>query len=670
MGVHVTIEELSAFELGDMTARYLIDADTGAVGLQLLPTSLDTRVAKTDPSRCRLDRSCTSPWSATRMRRASPKAERCGAHPRTTGSGSTPSGCRRGRRRAHDHHHVDGGQRLPDRASAGLHPGMAHLEVGSTIVNDSAAQLQLELVTSFSPSCAIVEWFGTVQRAVRSARHDAGTRLVSLCGVGRRSFRGLLGAQLAWAGSWQLEISRQHDDVCLSGGLADREFGHWMHTLQPGEELTTPDAIVSCVHGSLDDLCDRLTASHQPALDRQPVVEQDLPVIFNEWCTTWGKPHHDQMIKIADRLAGENIGYLVIDAGWYHSGAAGSDWSNAHGDWTPSPTSFPSGLKATTAAIRERGLIPGLWFEMETVGSTSTAFSLTDRLLQRDGIPITVGTGRFWDLTDERAVDHLSRHVIDLLQECGFGYLKVDYNETIGIGSDHPDDGLGEGLRRQVLASYAFFDRIRARLPQLVIENCSSGGHRLEPSMLQRTAMSSFSDAHELMEIPVIAANLHRLMLPRQSQIWAVLHAADSPQRIVYSLAATFLGRMCLSGDVLDLDEDQWALTRDVCRRAGQATGSAWGTGARRIPAEARSPPWPSTTLPAWSASDRDWPCWPAGRRQASRSRLRRQPRPAHRARGTASGGTSHTVRSRRSPAGERSTAPPAIRAPRPSPPG
>ena len=31
------------------------------------------------------------------------------------------------------------------------------------------------------------------------------------------------GAQHAWAGSWQMEIFRQHDDVCLSGGLADRE---------------------------------------------------------------------------------------------------------------------------------------------------------------------------------------------------------------------------------------------------------------------------------------------------------------------------------------------------------------------------------------------------------------------------------------------------------------
>ena len=231
----------------------------------------------------------------------------------------------------------------------------------------------------------------------------------------------------------------------------------------------------------------------------------------------------------------------------------------------PSPTLFPLGLEATAAAIRQRGLIPGLWFEMETVGSQSSAFSLVDHLLRRDGQPVTVRERRFWDLNDPWAVDHLTARVIDVLERGGFGYLKVDYNETLGLGSEHPD-GLGEGLRRQVLGSYRFFETIRARLPDLVIENCASGGHRLEPSMLARTAMSSFSDAHELVEIPIIAANLHRLLLPRQSQIWAVLHRADSMQRLAYSLAATFLGRMCLSGEIAELDAAQWELVRAAQR--------------------------------------------------------------------------------------------------------
>jgi alpha-galactosidase len=128
-------------------------------------------------------------------------------------------------------------------------------------------------------------------------------------------------------------------------------------------------------------------------------------------------------------------------------------------------------------------------------------------------------------------------------------------------------------LRKQVLGVYRFFDRIRRELPELVIENCSSGGHRLEPSMLARTAMSSFSDAHELPEIPIIAANLHALMLPRQSQIWAVLHANDSQRRLQYSLAATFLGRMCLSGDIDGLSDQQWLFAQSAMRLYRQAAG-------------------------------------------------------------------------------------------------
>ena len=367
------------------------------------------------------------------------------------------------------------------------------------------------------------------------------------------------GAQLAWAGSWQMEIFRQNDDLAISGGLADREFGHWMKTIAPGETFSAPPAFVSCVKGTLDDLCDRLTKLQHRAADQHPAVEKDMPIVFNEWCTTWGDPSHENLRTIADRLQGTAVRYLVIDAGWYKRDD--SDWSSGHGDWIPSTTLFPNGIAATAAAIRERGLIPGLWFEMETVGSQSTAFSLVDHLLQRDGLPVTCRERRFWNLNDPEAVDYLTRRVIDLLEQGGFGYLKVDYNETAGMGFDDPDS-LGEGLRKQIEGQYRFFDKIRERLPDLVIENCSSGGHRLEPSMLACSAMSSFSDAHEIPEIPIVAANLHRLILPRQSQIWAVLRPKDTPQRLRYSLAATFLGRMCLSGEVEKLDALQWSVVQ------------------------------------------------------------------------------------------------------------
>ena len=365
----------------------------------------------------------------------------------------------------------------------------------------------------------------------------------------------LWGAQLAWSGSWQMELYRKDNQLCISGGLADRELGHWTKTIAPGESFATPPAYLACVRGNLDDLCQALTSFQAAAVNTQPKVEQDLPIVFNEWCTTWGNPNHDKLLALAKRLHGTDVKYLVVDAGWYEG----------HGDWEVNAGRFPHGLKATADAIRDLGLIPGLWFEMENCIKGSKAYARTDWHLKRDGHPISLYQRRFWDMRQPEVIEYLALRVIGLLRDNGIGYLKVDYNETLGIGCDGAES-LGEGLRQQVEASYGFFQRIRRELPELVIENCASGGHRLEPSMLGVTAMSSFSDAHESPEIPIIAANLHRVMLPRQSQIWAVLRNGDDQRRLVYSLAATFLGRMCLSGDIADLRPEQWQVCLDAQR--------------------------------------------------------------------------------------------------------
>ena len=369
------------------------------------------------------------------------------------------------------------------------------------------------------------------------------------------------GAQLAWAGSWQMEAYRKDDTLCLSGGLADREFGHWMKDIAPGERFNTPVAYASTSAGDLDDLCDRLTSLQAPAVERAPASEQSLPVVCNEWCTSWGDPHHTEMVSMADKLRGTSVKYLVIDAGWY-KGDTGV-WAKAQGDWNPNPHLFPEGMKATTDAIRQRGLIPGIWFEFEVSGVQSPTFQLTEHQLKRDGLPVTASDRHFWDFRDPWVEDYLARKVIAFLKENGFGYIKVDYNETIGIGVDGAES-LGEGLRQHIAGMQRFFARLRAEIPDLVIENCASGGNRLEPSMMGLVSMASFSDVHEGAEIPIVAANLQRLILPRQSQIWAVLHQSDSMQRLAYSLAAGFLGRLCLSGEIEALDAERWALVEEA----------------------------------------------------------------------------------------------------------
>jgi alpha-galactosidase len=367
------------------------------------------------------------------------------------------------------------------------------------------------------------------------------------------------GAQLAWGGSWQMEATRRDDWLCLSGGLADRERGHWVKRIGPGERFDAPEAVLACVSGSLDDLCHALTQAQQRALHDLPEVEQSLPIAFNDWCTAWGKATHASTRRVLDSLQGLPVTYVTLDAGWFNGTSL--DLNAVHGDWEASAERFPSGLKATAGMIREAGFVPGIWFEPETCGTRSALFQNTAHLLHRDGVPLTSSGRRFLDLNDPWSRDYLQARVIDALRDGGFGYLKIDYNENLGLGVDHPDS-LGEGLRRTVMGWYDFLASLKAQLPDLVVENCSSGGHRLEPSLMARCAMASFSDAHETTNIPILAAQLQRLILPRQSQIWAVLHADDSDERLIYSLSATFLGRMCISGEIFELSDSQMNLLR------------------------------------------------------------------------------------------------------------
>ncbi|MCR5322045.1 MAG: alpha-galactosidase [Lachnospiraceae bacterium] len=386
--------------------------------------------------------------------------------------------------------------------------------------------------------------------------------------------------QLYSPASWQIElVVRAGDVVTLTGGIADRDFGQWTKAIGPGEEFEAPKAVVA-VGNSLEEVCDKLVKAQHP--DISPVDDR-MGITFNEYCTTWGNPTIDNLKKLADKIAGKGIQFLVMDSGWY---ADCGYWWEYRGDWSVNKKRFPNGLKELADYIRSKGMIPGIWFEFEVVSPKSGIYDKCDHFVKKDGVPLTIGGARFWDMEDTYAEEFLTRNVIDNLKENGFGYIKVDYNDTMGMGCDGADnrlkfldtdgnikneengadlcDGPGENLRRKVVATQNFFKKMKREIPDLVIENCSSGGHRLEPSFMELASQASFSDAHEIPSLPIIAANLHRVIRPEQSQIWAVMRAKDSDCRIFYSLCATFLGRMGLSGDIYGLSEHQWELLDDA----------------------------------------------------------------------------------------------------------
>ncbi len=359
--------------------------------------------------------------------------------------------------------------------------------------------------------------------------------------------------QLYSPASWQIELTvRAGDVVRVSGGIADRDFGQWTKTVKPGETFVAPKAVVA-TGSSLEEVCDKLVKAQHP--DISP-IDNKMGITFNEYCATWGNPTIDNLKKLADKIAGKGIQYLVMDSGWYSDCG---NWWEYRGDWSINKNRFPNGLRELTDYIRGKGMIPGIWYEFEVAAPKSGVYDNPEHFVKKDGVPLTVGGARFWDLEEPYVEAYLDKYVIGNLKDNGFGYIKVDYNDSMGIGCDGPE-GPGENLRKKVLATQEYFKKMRRELPDLVIENCSSGGHRLEPSFMELASQASFSDAHEISSLPLIAANLHRVIRPEQSQIWAVMRATDSDSRIFYSICATFLGRMGLSGDVYDLSDHQWGL--------------------------------------------------------------------------------------------------------------
>ena len=137
--------------------------------------------------------------------------------------------------------------------------------------------------------------------------------------------------------------------------------------------------------------------------------DADLPVIFNEYCTTWGNPTIKNLERIAKKLQESGVKYLVIDCGWYKE--EGKNWWDSIGDWNVSKVLFPRGLKEVCDMIKSYGLIPGIWFEFENAAPGAEIYIKTEHLLSRHGYPLTVGGRRFLDMRDEWCVKYLDERL-------------------------------------------------------------------------------------------------------------------------------------------------------------------------------------------------------------------------------------------------------------------
>lgn len=333
--------------------------------------------------------------------------------------------------------------------------------------------------------------------------------------------------------------------------------------LAPGESSRTVPVALA-IGDNLDDAIGRLT-DHRRATRRRHDDHERLPVIFNDYMNTlMGDPTTERLLPLITAAASVGAEYFCIDAGWYAE--RDEHWWDTVGAWQPSESRFPHGITEVLDHIRSAGMVPGLWLEPEVIGVRSPMVDRlpADAFFTRDGQRVTEEGRHHLDFRHPAVRKHLDEVVDFLVGDLGVGYFKLDYNINGGPGTDAGGLSAGAGLLEHNRAHLTWLEGVLDRHPGLTIENCASGGMRMDYALLSLLQLQSTSDQQDFLRYAAIAAAAPAGVTPEQGAVWAYPQPEFTDDEIGFTLCGALLGRVHLSGHLDRMTEAQRRLVADA----------------------------------------------------------------------------------------------------------
>lgn len=374
------------------------------------------------------------------------------------------------------------------------------------------------------------------------------------------------GSSLYWQiehnGSWHWEIMDQNDYLTLLISGPTEHDNHWWILLAPEQSFVSVPVAVGAVTGGFEQAVGQLTA-YRRRIRRPNADNRDLRIIFNDYMNClWGSPTTAKLLPLIDAAAEAGCEYFCIDAGWYAPG----EWWDGVGEWLPSSERFPEGIKYVLDYIRGKGMVPGLWLELEVMGIRSPKLAETDDswFFMRHGKRVMDRSRYQFDYRNPQVIAHANEVIRRLVEDYGVGYIKMDYNINAGIGTERAADSFGDGLLQHNRAYLAWLDGIFAHYPDLVIENCSSGGMRMDYAMLSRYSIQSTSDQEDYVNYAAIAAASPSALAPEQSAIWSYPLREGDDEEVVFNMVNALLLRVHQSGHLAELSPRRRALVKEA----------------------------------------------------------------------------------------------------------
>ena len=370
--------------------------------------------------------------------------------------------------------------------------------------------------------------------------------------VENRINRDTLCWQIEHNGSWSWESGNLVGNglyLQLTGPNGDQHA--FEKVLEPGERFSSVPVAVGVSTEGFDGAIGVLTR-YRRCIRRPNRDNRDLPIIFNDYMNClMGDPTEEMILPLVDAAAAAGCEYYVMDAGWFSEKEGGDDdfWSSI-GIWKAASFRFPHGLGYVMDYIRSKGMIPGIWVELEGIGpDCPLADTLPDDwFFMRNGRRVMEHYRYQLDYRNPAVRKFASDVVDDLIQEYHVGYLKIDYNINAGLGTDYQADSAGEGLLEHNRCVLQWYDELFEKYPDIIIENCASGGMRMDYAMLQRLSIQSTSDQQDYRRYSIIAAMAATAVTPEQGACWSYPSLTGDDEETVYNMVNALLGRVHQSG--------------------------------------------------------------------------------------------------------------------------
>ncbi len=298
-------------------------------------------------------------------------------------------------------------------------------------------------------------------------------------------------AAIGWTGTWEADIiTPAPKQVRFSSGMKNMD----LHLL-PDETIRTPR--IALLFWQSEDYIDGQNAFRRFIRDHHTHKVDDAyghsPLCGGfDWgdpapCNEYGCLTEELAVALIKRY--KMFGILPevfwLDAGWYKgSGGVNGTWWNSVGNWAVDTERFPQGLKPVADAAHKVGSKFMVWFEPERVYQGSIFEKEHPEWLLRDG-----SANSLFDLGNSEANDWLCKFIGDFIEQNGIDYYRQDFNMAASHFWAKYDEPQRTGVKeiRYVEGLYKYWDYLLERFPQMVIDNCASGGRRIDLETTSRS---------------------------------------------------------------------------------------------------------------------------------------------------------------------------------------